>query len=335
MLVSIIIPTFNRSGLVLNAIESALEQTYPDREIIVVDDGSTDDTAERLAPYRDRVRYFYQENKGASAAQNKGIEVARGEWVSILASDDLWLPTKLEAQFHALAQLGEHYGACFTDCIFTGDPAITRSAFWWAGLDCPSDFGPLEDSVGYILAKYPALFVQSMLVRRALLEKVNRFDEELVVGEDTDLLFRLAFHTRFCVVRAPLVKIDRTPSRDRLMDVIAAARQPAFTSIERRYLKWLSLPEVKDGEVRRKLQRNLRVLYYNWAIANFYRGKFGRTLYSIRQIRKIGHSPLQIIATFFIRAIRRSLSLVLRRKNVPPPAPTPPGARTDVVNNGA
>ena len=118
--VSVIIPTFNRSKLVVNAIRSVLCQTYRDYEIIVVDDGSTDDTAEALTPYMDRIRYVYQANLGPGAAQNRGIQLARGKWISILASDDLWLPTKLEAQLKVVTMLGNGFGACFTDCDFFG-----------------------------------------------------------------------------------------------------------------------------------------------------------------------------------------------------------------------
>ena len=107
--VSVIIPTFNRSKLVINAIRSVLRQTYRDYELIVVDDGSTDDTPEALKPYMDRIRYVHQPNLGASAAQNRGGQLARGKWISILASDDVWLPTKLEAQLKAVASLGKDF----------------------------------------------------------------------------------------------------------------------------------------------------------------------------------------------------------------------------------
>lgn len=260
--VSIIIPTFNRSKLVVKAVESALQQTYKDREIIVVDDGSTDDTAETLAPYLDRIRYVYQENQGASAAQNKGIEVAWGQWVSILALDDLWLPTKLESQFRALAGLGQEFGACFTDCRFVGNPLITRTAFQIAGLECRADFEPLKNPLEYVIAKHPILFVQSMVVLRSLLQKIDRFDDRLVVGEDADLLFRLAFHTRFCVVPEPLVEIDGVPSSSRLSALLYSMSDRTFEYIEYRYKKWLALTELTDLRIRRAVNENLQWLYY-------------------------------------------------------------------------
>ena len=104
--ISVIIPTYNRSALVVNAIESVLQQTYRDYELIVVDDGSSDDTRDRLRPYMNRIHYAYQNNGGASAAQNAGIRVARGKWIAILGSDDVWRPGKLQRQIEAVAALG-------------------------------------------------------------------------------------------------------------------------------------------------------------------------------------------------------------------------------------
>jgi glycosyltransferase involved in cell wall biosynthesis len=96
MKVSVIIPTYNRASLVVETLQSALDQTYRDFEIIVIDDGSTDDTRERLEPYRDRISYFKQENKGVNAARNYGLSHASGEYIALLDSDDLWKPWLLD-----------------------------------------------------------------------------------------------------------------------------------------------------------------------------------------------------------------------------------------------
>ncbi len=306
--VSIVIPTFNRSALLLNALESALDQTYADHEIIVVDDGSTDDTAERLAPYLKRIRYVYQNNRGASAAQNKGIELARGRWISILASDDVWLPEKLERQFDAIAALGDAFGACFTDCVYMGDPALTRSAFDQAGLECTSEFTPLDEPSKLVLARHPALYVQSMLVLRSILERLNRFDERLIIGEDTDVLFRLSFLTRFCVVRDPLVKIDRTPGRENgLIELFEQTNDEVFDCIEHRYQKWLALPELTDPAIRTELAANLRLLYYGWAVARLSELQFAAAFDRICDIRRTGDSFAKIAGILALRAVRRLL----------------------------
>lgn len=97
--VSVIIPTYNRREYVQEAIDSALAQTFTDYEIIVIDDGSTDGTSEALqARYGNRIHYEWQENQGESVARNRGIELARGEYIAFLDSDDLWHPEKLAKQ---------------------------------------------------------------------------------------------------------------------------------------------------------------------------------------------------------------------------------------------
>lgn len=121
-LVSVVIPTFNRAGLLPRAIESVVRQTVSDWEIIVVDDGSTDDTADVLtglqATLRARLRVERQENAGSSAARNRGIDLASGSFVGLLDSDDEWLPTKLERQlrlFELAPRLGMVY--CDSACV--------------------------------------------------------------------------------------------------------------------------------------------------------------------------------------------------------------------------
>src|SRR5438445_9254645 len=102
-LVSVVIATYNYGRFVTQAVESVLAQTYVNIEIIVVDDGSDDDTREQLAPYGDRIRYIYQENQSVAAARNTGIRAATGDLIAFLDADDVWHPHKLELQMHYLA----------------------------------------------------------------------------------------------------------------------------------------------------------------------------------------------------------------------------------------
>src|ERR1039457_5929793 len=106
VLVSVIMPTYNRGYVVGEAIESILNQTYDNIEVVVVDDGSTDNTQEKLKEYGDRIRVVYQRNSGPAAARNRGIRAARGEIIAFLDSDDVWLPTILERQVSLLQQAG-------------------------------------------------------------------------------------------------------------------------------------------------------------------------------------------------------------------------------------
>ena len=127
--VSVIIPTYNRAAKVRNAIASVLAQTFSDLEVIVVDDGSSDDTGQILGEsFGDRIRYYAQANQGVSVARNKGIAEARGEWIAFLDSDDLWEKDKLEWQFKALERFGPQCGACYTDTRFFNH-SETRTMF--------------------------------------------------------------------------------------------------------------------------------------------------------------------------------------------------------------
>ena len=107
-LVSVVLPTFNRERLLPRAINSVLNQTYKNLELIIVNDGSTDDTEKVVKGYSDkRIRYYKQElNKGGSAARNVGIKLARGELISFQDSDDEWLPEKLERQVRKFSEVG-------------------------------------------------------------------------------------------------------------------------------------------------------------------------------------------------------------------------------------
>ncbi|MCK5478567.1 MAG: glycosyltransferase family 2 protein, partial [Methylococcales bacterium] len=117
---SIVIPTFNRCRLLKRALTSVYKQTYSEYEIIVIDDGSTDGTAEMVQKWFPDVRYFYQSNKGVSASRNKGLEMAIGGWIAFLDSDDEWLPQKLEKQIELLKSTPD-YKICHTEEIWIRD----------------------------------------------------------------------------------------------------------------------------------------------------------------------------------------------------------------------
>lgn len=118
--VSVIIPTYNRARLVAEAIESVLRQTRPPREIIVVDDGSTDETRQVLASFGNRILAIHQDNKGVGGARNRALEVAQGRYLAFLDSDDLWMERKLEWQV-AIMERFPHLGVLFSDFVITGN----------------------------------------------------------------------------------------------------------------------------------------------------------------------------------------------------------------------
>src|SRR3972149_5580300 len=114
--ISIVIPTYNRGKTINRAIESVLSQTFKEYEIIVIDDGSNDNTRDIIKRHIRKVRYYYQNNSGPSKARNIGIHMAKGEWIAFLDSDDLWFKTKLEIQFEEARKA--KCDVCFHDVLF-------------------------------------------------------------------------------------------------------------------------------------------------------------------------------------------------------------------------
>jgi glycosyltransferase involved in cell wall biosynthesis len=202
-LVSTIIPTYNRAHLVREAVDSVLAQTYPNVELIVVDDGSTDDTQAQLKRYGNRIRVLTQQNAGPSAARNRGIEVSRGDLISFLDSDDLWLTTKLERQVSLLQEAGESVPCCLCNILMR-----------WSDRDIPSfEISSLQpfvaegiwNNVAEVLATRFVLFNQGALVRRHVLSTIGGFDESLRLLEDYELALRLSLQGPWAFIEEPLV----------------------------------------------------------------------------------------------------------------------------------
>lgn len=187
MQISVIVTTYNRSGLVQEAIQSVLKQTRPADEIWVIDDGSTDNTEEVVGQFPE-VKYFRQPNRGISAARNRGIAFASFEWLCFLDSDDLWKPKKLERQEQSLASNSE-YRICYTDEEWRKD------GLWKNQKKIHQKFS------GWIYDKCLPLCIispSSVMIHKSVFDKVGRFDEALPACEDYDLWLRVA--SRFPVL---------------------------------------------------------------------------------------------------------------------------------------
>jgi len=308
-MVSVVITTFNRSDLVVNAIESALHQTYTDYEIIVIDDGSTDDTATRIKPYLNKVQYVQQENSGVSAAGNKGIELAKGEWIAILDSDDTWLPRKLELQLKTVSEMGAEFGVCFTNCTFAGKPEAPYTAFDEAGFHNTLQSGLLDKPVEYVLAPHPTIHRSSILIKRCLVEGQNGFDPELPPGEDTDVFFRLTFKTKFCYLNIPLANINWTDpfNRNRLSWLLVAEEgERFFRSRAYMYNKWLQfLEHQSDKEMAQKIRKSLKLLYYDWLTTKIKRYRWSDAIILSRKIKHSGDGLITICSVLLKRGMRR------------------------------
>lgn len=193
--VSVIIPTYNRSKLLRETVESVLAQTYQNIEIIVVDDGSADDTAMVMAQYAGRVTYLWQSNQGVAAARNAGFRAATGEYLTFLDDDDMILPAKIERQVQVLASR----------------PAVglVHCRYYFADQD-----GNLLQKVGLLphgevlndLLRGNFIWLGAPLIRRQCLDRVGLFDEEIPsVSADWDLWLRIALAgIPFACVQEPL-----------------------------------------------------------------------------------------------------------------------------------
>ncbi len=194
--VSVIIPAYQDAAHIRAAVDSVLAQTYPDREVVVVDDGSTDDTLKVLAAYGDVIRVISQPNRGPSAARNLGIQQAQGEWVAFLDADDTWLPEKLARQM-PLFQKGGGIGLVCSDTYFVDSQGLRpRTGF----MDNPPCAGRVLKTI------FTASFIptSTVVVRKACLDQVGGFDEGLWACEDLDLWLRIAAEWEIDFVTEPL-----------------------------------------------------------------------------------------------------------------------------------
>ena len=198
------VATYNRANLVGKSIKSILEQTYKNIEIIVVDDGSTDDTPHALSRFGDRIRMIYQENAGPSAARNHGIAEAKGEIVAFLDSDDQWLPKKIERQVSALQRVDSSVPCCVCNAELRFASRPRRTSFRNACLNPAQEEGLWSNTTEVLTDRY-LFFNQVAAVRRSALEKVGGFNENLRFLEDYDLALRLSLLGPFAFIREPLV----------------------------------------------------------------------------------------------------------------------------------
>jgi len=181
--VSVIIPVFNGETYIVETIESVLNQTYASLELIVVDDGSTDDTQRILKDYHSRIRYVYQPNSGVSAARNHGLRLARGAYIVFLDADDVLLPTKLADQVACLDKVPT------AGCVHSGWHLIDAQG------ECIDTVKPWHEAPQLDLEAWLTwcpFYLPAMLFRRHWLESAGGFDLTLLQAEDVDMLLRMS-----------------------------------------------------------------------------------------------------------------------------------------------
>jgi glycosyltransferase involved in cell wall biosynthesis len=226
MTVSVVIPTYNRAHTVLDAVRSVLRQTYRDLELIVVDDGSTDDTAPRLAAERDpRVGVIMGHHAGVSAARNLGVSKASGELIAFLDSDDLWHPDKLAAEVDFLTRHPEVH-AVFTDLEKRhGDrvyPSFMRQTAVFsrrlAHAAYPDGLIIEARDMRLCLLEEVPIKPSALTLRRTAFDAAGGFDETWSSSEDWEFLLRLARDHRFAYLDRPLAVLTISPDSLHILD---------------------------------------------------------------------------------------------------------------------
>ncbi len=301
--VSVIVPTYNRRLLVERAIRSVLAQTRRVDEVIVIDDGSTDGTANALqASFGEQIRYVWQENRGVSSARNHGLRIARGRYLTLLDSDDEWLPDKTRLQWLWL-ESNPDFGMVLCDVIRMDaahrDVEVFRRR----------DLLPVDGHILKWVLLEPALAPASMMMRRCVYEAVGGFDETLPTAEDLDYHLRIAARCKIGVVEQSLVRAMRghdglsslartCDDYVRVIEAAVAASVEQVTQVDR------------DRALARAYARNARGMVLMgrlrdaWALA---RKAWALEPDTGRRWKVLGLAPL---------AIRRSIATLRRRRAV-------------------
>ncbi|MBN1881980.1 MAG: glycosyltransferase [Deltaproteobacteria bacterium] len=192
--VSIVVPVYNAQQYIGAAIQSAVDQTYPDKEIIVVNDGSKDDSEREILLFKEHIHYISQDNAGASAARNRGIQAASGTHIAFLDHDDVWLPHKLEEQM-ALFDRDPSPGLVFSDFYYLKGSSVYKETQ-------ENRFHRGDALVDLLRGNFISL--SSIVVRRDVFDEVGYFDKKYKIPQDYDLSLRIAAKYPIDYVDKPL-----------------------------------------------------------------------------------------------------------------------------------
>jgi len=269
--VSVVVPTYNSAVFLGETVESILAQSYQDFEVIIVDDGSTDDTVTVLAPYINRISYHYQENQGESVARNRAIQLAQGEYIAFLDSDDLWLPSKLERQIEEMDRFPQAVLAYAHSYLI--DAAGNRISRPDSDKTAQGQPG-LHDIFKKLLMSNIVTHPGTVMVRRQVLLDTGGFAPDIQWGEDWDLWLRLALRGPFVFIPEPLA-CYRLRKPGRRLQIEASTE---FVEQNASFLKKIFelIPDDRSSLQQLKPQAleklYLRSAFYNFELSNVKQG---------------------------------------------------------------
>jgi len=233
-LVSVIIPTYNRSHMLLRAVQSVLRQTYRSLECIVVDDGSSDNSIEKIRrQFQDKRLIFLRHdmNKNASSARNTGIAYSKGQFLAFLDDDDEWLPEKLQKQLSLIQKLPLNVGMvyCWMDCYDKDDRIDMKHHSFYTGYVFP-----------HVLDEQRIGGCPTLLIRRSVIDKVGGFDESIGRGDDGDFIRRICLRYEVDCIAEVLVKVYTDHGHSRLTRNDKTGVKEAILSYNDRLVKFKS-----------------------------------------------------------------------------------------------
>lgn len=242
---SVILPVFNRADRVGPAILSVLEQGFPAMEVIVVDDGSSDDIASALSPYGSRITLLRQSNFGVAAARNAGAAHATGDWLTFQDSDDLWTPDHLRICARDLAQAASDVVCHLGDVTYMGE-GYRKGLFAIKGRAFPSDTAErVEEPLPLLIS---GMTLQGAAIRRDVFARLGGFDTEMRMLSDTAFFCRLAQEGPFLATGANMCDIQRLPGDDAAITAMRRTRQVYFRTMALRVLEGIDQTRLSPPE---------------------------------------------------------------------------------------
>jgi glycosyltransferase involved in cell wall biosynthesis len=276
--ISAVIPAFNRGRTIGRAIESALAQTRPPIEIVVVDDGSTDNTAAAVATYGDSVRYVYQPNAGASAARNRGVESATAPWVAFLDSDDYWSDDHLERMAEAISATAGAAAFYFADMV-TDD-----GTSWWemSGFLAPMGHCLVADATDWVLLDVQPTMLQSSVFNRERYREAGGLWTALQTRHDTHLFFLMGIGGPACAVAGAGVRMTADDqSGKRLTDEFGPTSRNWWIQTRLMYADVLNRFPGLARNHRRRLKGRLATAYQRLAQHDWGAGRTAPTMVNL------------------------------------------------------